>query len=146
MMIVVSIVNGAVLAWLVDFKYSVFLAIAVIYALTLIVMSIMAAMTGYRTFGVQPPGVSSMSTKGTANQFLLFLVMFLVLALAPMLFSPILFAIYAAGGTALADTLIGIAAIVWAVAIHVGLLLLGAFLYERNQAKILAQIRSWPGH
>lgn len=146
MMIVVSIVNGAVLAWLVDFKYSVFLAIAVIYALTLIVMSIMAAMTGYRTFGVQPPGVSSMSTKGTANQFLLFLVMFLVLALAPMLFSPILFAIYAAGGTALADTLIGIAAIVWAVAIHIGLLLLGAFLYERNQAQILAQIRSWPGH
>ena len=57
MMIVVSIVNGAVLAWLVDFKYSVFLAIAVIYALTLIVMSIMAAVTGYRTFGVQPRSI-----------------------------------------------------------------------------------------
>ena len=83
-----------------------------------------------------------MSTKGTANQFLLFLVMFLVLALAPMLFSPILFAIYAAGGTH-CRTLIGIAAIVWCDPHRTTALF---FLYERNQAQILAQIRSWPGH
>lgn len=147
MMILIAIWDGAVMAWLLDFKYSVFLVIALVYALMVTVMSLMSALTGYRTFGVQPPGESAMSTKGSANQFLLGLIMAAIAILAPTLNAPAAFAAFFKGGnTMLVDNLIGVGALVWGIGLHVGFLLLGAYLYERNQAQILTQIRSWPGH
>ncbi|MDO5049565.1 MAG: hypothetical protein Q4D87_06760 [Actinomycetaceae bacterium] len=144
--IAVSIVDGVVAAYLLDFRYSTFALIALIYAAMLITMAGMSAITGFRALGVQPPGTSAMSTKGTSNQFLAMLIMFGLMIVSTILIAPGILALYWFGGTVLLDTLIAVGILIWGIALHVGGLMLGAFLYERNQASILSQIRSWPGH
>ncbi|EPD30946.1 hypothetical protein [Gleimia europaea] len=144
-LLVVSVFNGVLASIALPIGQSWFALTIGSFMLGLLVASIMSAVTGYRTFGVQPPGTSTMSTKGTANQMATMIGGIIVFLIGSLLMvPPVLAHIYLA--SIITSPAVYLLAMVWTLAISYAALRIGASLLERNQAAILQQIKSWPGH
>lgn len=144
-LIVVSILNGVLASIALPIGQSWLALTLVSFILGLLTASIMSAVTGYRTFGVQPPGTSAMSTKGTANQMATMIGGIIVFLVGTLLtIPPVLAHFYLS--PIITEGAVYLLAMVWTLAISYAALRIGASLLERNQAAILQQIKSWPGH
>lgn len=144
-LVLAGIVNGVLASFVVQTSFSTLALVTASIALGLLTTAIMSAVTGYRTFGAQPPGTSAMSTKGTANMMATMvgtLVVFLAAAL--FMIPSVLGYIYLA--PIFSEVAVSVIVLVWAGGIGYVFLLIGGRIFERNQAQILQQIKSWPGH
>ncbi|KGF02508.1 hypothetical protein [Actinomyces sp. S4-C9] len=144
-LIVVSIFNGVLASIALPIGMSWLALTIASFSLGLLTASLMSAITGYRAFGVQPPGTSAMSTKGTANQMATFIGGMIVFILGSSLMVPAVLA-YIYLGPIITEAAVYLLVLVWTLAISYVALRIGAGLLERNQAAILQQIKSWPGH
>lgn len=86
-----------------------------------------------------------MSTKGTANQMATFIGGLVVFTLGSLLMVPAVLA-YIYLGPIITEAAVYLLVLVWTLGISYVALRIGAGLLERNQAAILQQIKSWPGH
>lgn len=144
-LIVVSIFNGVLASIALPIGMSWLALTIASFSLGLLTASLMSAITGYRAFGVQPPGTSAMSTKGTANQMATFIGGLVVFTLGILLMVPAVLA-YIYLGPIITEAAVYLLVLVWTLGISYVALRIGAGLLERNQAAILQQIKSWPGH
>ncbi len=144
-LIVVSIFNGVLASIALPIGMSWLALTIASFSLGLLTASLMSAITGYRAFGVQPPGTSAMSTKGTANQMATFIGGLVVFTLGSLLMVPAVLA-YIYLGPIITEAAVYLLVLVWTLGISYVALRIGAGLLERNQAAILQQIKSWPGH
>lgn len=144
-LIVVSIFNGVLASIALPIGMSWLALTIASFSLGLLTASLMSAITGYRTFGVQPPGTSAMSTKGTANQMATFIGGMIVFILGSLLMVPPVLA-YIYLGPIITEAAAYLLVLAWTLGISYVALRIGAGLLERNQAAILQQIKSWPGH
>lgn len=144
-LIVVSIFNGVLASIALPIGMSWLALTIASFSLGLLTASLMSAITGYRAFGVQPPGTSAMSTKGTANQMATFIGGLVVFTLGSLLMVPTVLA-YIYLGPIITEAAVYLLVLVWTLGISYVALRIGAGLLERNQAAILQQIKSWPGH
>ncbi|MDO5034536.1 MAG: hypothetical protein Q4E01_04020 [Actinomycetaceae bacterium] len=144
-LIPVAIVNGVLGSFVLDLPFSPVTFALVSYMIAVLSAALMSLLTSYRTLGVQAPGTSSLSTKGASNQFATMGAMLLVTAVTALLLLPALLGyiyltpiVTEVGVTALA--------FVWTLGISYLTLRIASVWFERNQARILQQIKSWPGH
>ena len=144
-LIVVSVFNGVLASIALPIGVSWLALTIASFSLGLLTASLMSAITGYRAFGVQPPGTSAMSTKGTANQMATFIGGLVVFLLGSLLMVPPVLA-YIYLGPIITEAAVYLLVLVWTLGISYVALRIGAGLLERNQAAILQQIKSWPGH
>ncbi|WP_143236794.1 hypothetical protein [Actinomyces urinae] len=144
-LIVVSVFNGVLASIALPIGMSWLALTIASLSLGLLTASLMSAITGYRAFGVQPPGTSAMSTKGTANQMATFIGGLVVFLLGSLLMVPAVLA-YIYLGPIITEAAVYLLVLVWTLGISYVTLRIGAGLLERNQAAILQQIKSWPGH
>ena len=144
-LIVVSIFNGVLASIALPIGMSWLALTIASFSLGLLTASLMSAITGYRAFGVQPPGTSAMSTKGTANQMATLIGGMIVFTLGSLLMVPPVLA-YIYLGPIITEAAVYLLVLVWTLGISYVALRIGAGLLERNQAAILQQIKSWPGH
>lgn len=144
-LIVVSIFNGVLASIALPIGMSWLALTIASFSLGLLTASLMSAITGYRAFGVQAPGTSAMSTKGTANQMATFIGGLVVFTLGSLLMVPAVLA-YIYLGPIITEAAVYLLVLVWTLGISYVALRIGAGLLERNQAAILQQIKSWPGH
>lgn len=144
-LIVVSIFNGILASIALPIGMSWLALTIASFSLGLLTASLMSAVTGYRAFGVQPPGTSAMSTKGTANQLATFIGGMIVFLLGSLLMVPPVLA-YIYLGPIITEAAVYLLVLAWTLGISYVALRIGAGLLERNQAAILQQIKSWPGH
>ena len=144
-LIVVSVFNGVLASIALPIGVSWLALTIASFSLGLLTASLMSAITGYRAFGVQPPGTSAMSTKGTANQMATFIGGLIVFLLGSLLMVPPVLA-YIYLGPIITEAAVYLLVLVWTLGISYVALRIGAGLLERNQAAILQQIKSWPGH
>lgn len=144
-LIVVSVFNGVLASIALPTGVSWLALTIASFSLGLLTASLMSAITGYRAFGVQPPGTSAMSTKGTANQMATFIGGLIVFLLGSLLMVPPVLA-YIYLGPIITEAAVYLLVLVWTLGISYVALRIGAGLLERNQAAILQQIKSWPGH
>lgn len=144
-LIVVSVFNGVLASIALPIGVSWLALTIASFSLGLLTASLMSAITGYRAFGVQPPGTSAMSTKGTANQMATFIGGLVVFTLGSLLMVPAVLA-YIYLGPIITEAAVYLLVLVWTLGISYVALRIGAGLLERNQAAILQQIKSWPGH
>lgn len=144
-LIVVSIFNGILASIALPIGMSWLALTIASFSLGLLTASLMSAVTGYRAFGVQPPGTSAMSTKGTANQMATLIGGMIVFLLGSLLMVPPVLA-YIYLGPIITEAAVYLLVLVWTLGISYVALRIGAGLLERNQAAILQQIKSWPGH
>lgn len=144
-LIVVSIFNGVLASIALPIGMSWLALTIASFSLGLLTASLMSAITGYRAFGVQPPGTSAISTKGTANQMATFIGGLVVFTLGSLLMVPAVLA-YIYLGPIITEAAVYLLVLVWTLGISYVALRIGAGLLERNQAAILQQIKSWPGH
>lgn len=144
-LIVVSVFNGVLASIALPIGMSWLALTIASFSLGLLTASLMSAITGYRAFGVQPPGTSAMSTKGTANQMATLIGGMIVFILGSLLMVPPVLA-YIYLGPIITEAAVYLLVLVWTLGISYVALRIGAGLLERNQAAILQQIKSWPGH
>lgn len=112
----------------------------------LIAVGLTSAFTGRFTIGAQPPGANPLSSKGTGNQLITLLVMMAVWAISAVLLLPLLLVSQLYATTATASWIASVGGVIWGSIICIGGVAIGAKVYDRGSVKLLALIRSWPGH